>query len=107
MSKNSLTASHVGMLPSMRLASLRPQPRSQPDPSGCRMLLLETYFLALKDGRHTIDLFEVRFAVDDEAVRHSKELASELRQRHFLNQPGLMFVVLDPSGRELHEEPVY
>jgi len=36
-----------------------------------------------KDGVQTIDLFEVRFGLDDEAIRHSNELAAELRTDTF------------------------
>ena len=36
-----------------------------------------TYFLDVKAADHTLNRFEVRFALDDEAIRHSKELAAQ------------------------------
>jgi hypothetical protein len=69
--------------------------------------MLRTYVLDVKDAESTLNRFEVRFALDDEAIRHSKELAASLRFRHFNNHPGLTIAVLDQSSRTIHEEVVY
>jgi hypothetical protein len=70
-------------------------------------MLSKTYYLDVKDAERTLNRFEVRFALDDEAITHSKELAASLRLRHFNNHPGLTIVVLDPSSRKIHEQLVY
>jgi hypothetical protein len=70
-------------------------------------MLIRTFCLDVKDAVRTINRFEVRFALDGEAIQHSKELAASLRLRHFNNHPGLTIVVLDQSGRKIHEEVVY
>jgi hypothetical protein len=57
----------------------------------------------VKDAVRTINRFEVRFALDGEAIQHSKELAATLRYRNFY-QRSLIIEVLDQSGRKIHEE---
>jgi hypothetical protein len=69
--------------------------------------MLAAYYLDVKDAVRTLNRFEVRFALDREAIDHSKELAAQLRRRHYPDQPGLIIVVLDRSGRKIHDEPVY
>jgi hypothetical protein len=69
--------------------------------------MLRTFYLDLKDASRTVKRFEVRFVLDDEAIQHGKELAAQLRHRHFPNQRGLMIAVLDQSGRKIHDEPIY
>jgi hypothetical protein len=69
--------------------------------------MLRTFYLDVKDATRTINRFEVRFVLDDEAINHSKELAASLRFRHFKNHPGLTIAVLDQSGRKIHDEIVY
>ena len=61
----------------------------------------------MKDDVSVRARFEVRFDRDDEAIRHSKELAASFRQRHVNTGPGLVILVLDQSGRKIHEEIVY
>jgi hypothetical protein len=69
--------------------------------------MLATYFLDVKDAVRTHHRFEVNFAFDNEAIQHCKELAAQLRRRRYPDQPGLMIVVLDQSGRKIHDELVY
>jgi hypothetical protein len=69
--------------------------------------MLKTYFLDAKAGDRTLNRFEVRFVLDDEAIQHSKELAATIRHRHFNNHPGLLIEVLDASSRKIHAEIVY
>jgi hypothetical protein len=69
--------------------------------------MLRTFYLDVKDATRTINRFDVRFALDQEAVEHSKQLAASLRHRHFNNYLGLTIVVLDQSSRTIHEEVVY
>ena len=69
--------------------------------------MMNTYLLDVKAAERTLNRFEVRFALDHEAVEHSKQLAASLRHRHFNNHPGLTIVVLDQSSRTIHEEVVY
>jgi hypothetical protein len=61
--------------------------------------MLRTFYLDVKDATRTINRFEVRFALDQEAVEHSKQLAASLRHRDFNNHLGLTIVVLDQSSR--------
>ena len=70
-------------------------------------MLLRRFFLDVKAAVDTLNRFELRFAFDEEAIKHSKELAASLRRRHFNNHPGLTIAVLDQSGRTIHEEVVY
>jgi len=70
-------------------------------------MLIKTFCLDVKkDPVRTINRFEVRFALDGEAIQHSKELAATLRHRNFY-QRSLIIEVLDQSGRKIHEEVVY
>ena len=69
-------------------------------------MLIKTFCLDVKDAVRTINRFEVRFALDGEAIQHSKELAATLRYRNFY-QRSLIIEVLDQSGRKIHEEVVY
>jgi hypothetical protein len=70
-------------------------------------MLTRTFYLDVKDAVRTLNRFEVRFALDNEAIQHSKEFAASLRLRHFNSHPGLTIVVLDQSGRKIHEQLVY
>jgi hypothetical protein len=65
------------------------------------------YFLDVKAGERVLNRFEVRFAYDDEAIRHSQELAANLRHRHFAGEKGLIIEVLDKSCRKIHGEIVH
>jgi len=58
-------------------------------------------------GDRALNRFEVRFALDVEAIQHSQELAATIRHRHFNNHPGLLIEVIDPSSRAIHKEIVY
>ena len=69
--------------------------------------MIKTYYLDVKSGERTINRFDMRFALDGEAVEHAKQLAAQLRHRHFNNHPGLMIEVIDPSSRTIHREIVY
>ena len=40
--------------------------------------MLRTFYLDVNDATRTINRFEVRFVLDDEAINHSKELAASL-----------------------------
>ena len=73
----------------------------------CAGMLIRTFYLDVKAAVGTLNRFEVRFALDNEAIQHSKELAASLRLRHFNSHPGLTIVVLDQSGRKIHEQLVY
>jgi hypothetical protein len=68
--------------------------------------MMKTYFLDVKADERPLNRFEVRFALDGEAIQHAKQLAASLRRRHFNNHPGLMIEVIDPS-RKIHEEIIY
>jgi hypothetical protein len=70
-------------------------------------VLMRTFSFDVKSDVSDLARFENRFAVDVEAVQHSKDLAASLRQRHFNNVPGLVISVLDQTGREIHRELVY
>ena len=69
--------------------------------------MLKTYFLDVKAGDRTLSRFEVRFALDIEAIEHSQELAATIRHIHFNNHPCLLIEVIDPSSRTIHQEIVY
>ena len=69
--------------------------------------MLRTYFLDVKADDGTLNRFDVRFALDGEAIEHSKQLAASLRLRHFNGHPGLIIEVIDPSSRKIHKEIVY
>jgi hypothetical protein len=69
--------------------------------------MLKSYYLDVRDAEHTVNRFEVRFASDDEAIQHSKELAASLRQRHFPNRRDLLITVLDQANRKIYGELVY
>jgi hypothetical protein len=66
-----------------------------------------TFYLDVKDAVRTLNRFKVRFADDEEVIRHSQELAAQLRHRHYADSPGLTIEVLDQVNRKIHEEPVY
>ncbi|KRR07227.1 hypothetical protein CQ12_00005 [Bradyrhizobium jicamae] len=69
--------------------------------------MLKTFYFDVKWDASDLAQFKERFASDDEAIQHSRDLAARLRQRHFNNQPGLVISVLDQSGLEIHREDVY
>jgi hypothetical protein len=72
------------------------------------MVMLKTYYLDVTDAVRVVHRFEVGFADDAEAIRHSKELAVMFRQRRVLDDQGaLTIAVLDQSNRKIHEETVY
>jgi hypothetical protein len=70
-------------------------------------MLVRTFYLDVTGAVRTLNGFEVRFVLDGEAIQHSKELAAQLRHRRFPKNVGLIIVVLDQSGRKIHEEVVY
>jgi hypothetical protein len=69
-------------------------------------MLIRTFYLDVKDAVRTFNRFEVRFALDGEAIQHSKELAANFRLRKYY-QRGLIITVLDQANRKIHEEFVY
>jgi hypothetical protein len=60
--------------------------------------MLKSYFLEVKAGDRTLNRFEVRLALDVEAIQHSKELAATIRHRHFNNHPGLLIEFRQHTG---------
>jgi hypothetical protein len=70
--------------------------------------MMPTYYFDMKDGVPVRDRMGAEFATSLAAIEHSKELARRLRDDHKRPRDrGLLIVVTDESGREIHREPVY
>lgn len=66
--------------------------------------MIRTFYFDVKDKVSARARLENRYALDIEAIEHSKDLAARLRQRPFNSEPGLVISVLDETGREIHRE---
>ncbi|WP_371412476.1 hypothetical protein [Bradyrhizobium sp. UASWS1016] len=40
-------------------------------------------------------------------MRHSKQLAGQIRSRHSIGDADRHVVVVDESGKEIHRQPIY
>ena len=67
---------------------------------------MQTYYFDLKDGVPTRDRKGIEFATAAGAIEHGKELARRLRNETRVQDPGLVIVIVDESGAEIHRELV-
>jgi hypothetical protein len=70
-------------------------------------MALQTFYFDMKDGVPIRDRIGKRFALDAEAIDHSKRLAARFRNESGHEEPDLSICVVDESGREIHREPVH
>jgi hypothetical protein len=70
-------------------------------------MVLQTFYFDMKDGVTIRDRFGKRFALNAEAIDHSKRLAARFRNESGHDEPDLSIFVLDETGREIHREPVH
>jgi uncharacterized protein DUF6894 len=68
---------------------------------------LQTFYFDMKDGVAVRDRIGKRFALNAEAIDHSKRLAQRFRNESGHDEPDLIISVLDETGREIHREPVH
>ena len=68
---------------------------------------MRTYYFDLRDGLPTRDRKGIEFSTAAAAIEHSKELARRLRSERRLRDPGLVIIVIDESGSEVHRELVH
>jgi hypothetical protein len=69
--------------------------------------LLKAIGFDMKDGVPIRDRIGKRFALNAEAVNHSKRLAARIRNESGHDEPDLTIWVLDELGREIHRELVH
>jgi hypothetical protein len=70
-------------------------------------MAMQTFYFDIKDGVPIRDRVGKRFALNSEAIDHSKRLATRFRHEHIEDKPDLMICILDESGREIHRELVH
>jgi hypothetical protein len=70
-------------------------------------MALQTFYFDMKDGVAIRDRIGKRFALNAEAIDHSKRLAARIRHERIHDEPDLSICVLDESGREIHRELVH
>jgi hypothetical protein len=75
--------------------------------AGEKKMALQTFYFDMKDGVPIRDRIGKRFALDAEAVDHSKRLAARFRSESGHDEPDLTICVLDELGREIHRELVH
>jgi len=68
---------------------------------------MRTYYFDLKDGVPVRDKSGLKLVSDGAAIAHSKSLADTVRKQTPDGNRDLRIVVIDESGREVHEEQVY
>jgi hypothetical protein len=70
-------------------------------------MALQTFYFDMKDGVQVRDRIGRRFALNAEAVDHSKRLAARFRSESGHDEPDLTICVVDELGREIHRELVH
>jgi len=70
-------------------------------------MALQTFYFDIKDGVPIRDRIGKRFALNAEAVDHSKRLAARFRNESGHDEPDLSISVLDETGCEIHRELVH
>jgi hypothetical protein len=70
-------------------------------------MALQTFYFDMKDGVPVRDRIGKCFALNAEAIDHSKRLAARFRHERIHDEPDLCISVLDESGREIHRELVH
>jgi hypothetical protein len=70
-------------------------------------MAMQTFYFDMKDGVPIRDIIGKRFALNSEAIDHSKSLAARFRHEHIHDKPDLMICVLNESGCEIHRELVH
>jgi hypothetical protein len=70
-------------------------------------MALQTFYFDVKDGVPIRDRIGKRFALNAEAIDHSKRLAVRFRNEGGHDEPDLSISVLDETGREIHRELVH
>jgi hypothetical protein len=70
-------------------------------------MALQTFYFDMKDGVPIRDRIGKRFALNAEAIDHSKRLAARFRNEGGHDEPDLAICVLDETGREIHREQVH
>jgi uncharacterized protein DUF6894 len=67
---------------------------------------LQNFYFDMKDGVLIRDRIGKRFALNAEAIDHSRRLAARFRNESGYDEPDLTICVLDELDREIHREPV-
>jgi len=70
-------------------------------------MAMKTFYFDMKDGVPIRDRIGMRFALNAEAIDHSKTLAAQFRHDRIHNEPDLVICVVEESGHEIHREQVY
>jgi hypothetical protein len=70
-------------------------------------MAMQTFYFDMKDGVPIRDRIGMQFALNAQAIEHSKNLAARFRHDRIHDEPDLVICVLDESGREIHREPVH
>jgi hypothetical protein len=70
-------------------------------------MALQTFYFDMKDGVPIRDRIGKRFALNAEAIDHSKRLAARFRSESGHDEPDLTISVLDETGREIHRKLVH
>lgn len=60
---------------------------------------MRTHYFDMKDGVPARDRVGLAFASDADAIRHSKLLASQIRDRHPIGDADSHVVIVDESGK--------
>jgi hypothetical protein len=70
-------------------------------------MALQTFYFDMEDGAPSRDRIGKRFALNAEAIDHSKRLAARFRNESGHDEPDLTIFVRDELGREIHRELVH
>jgi len=70
-------------------------------------MALQTFYFDIRDGVPLRDRIGKRFALNAEAIDHSKRLAARFRNESGHDELDLSISVLDELGREIHRELVH
>jgi hypothetical protein len=68
---------------------------------------LQNFYFDMRDGILIRDRIGKRFALNAEAIDHSKRLAARLRSESGHDEPDLTICVMDELDHEIHREPVH
>jgi hypothetical protein len=71
------------------------------------IMALQTFYFDMKDGVSIRDRIGKRFALNAEAIDHSKRLAARFRNESGHDEPDLSICVFDELGHEIHRELVH
>lgn len=67
---------------------------------------MRTYYFNFKDGGPVRDKSGLELVRDGAAIAHSKDLADRVRREQPKGHRDLRIVVLDESGREVHQHTI-